>query len=333
MTEVADIAQQTTPSPPAPPSSPPLLVRCLRCEYDLRGQPRDARCPECGLPVEPSQQRAELEALKQDPPLRLSSTTWLRNIAIACGLMLIVALLTGVDALRIVRHMDRDDGLQIAQIAIGFGSLALLLIACWLFGTREPLESRGAMAGRYIIRLGGVTVIVLPFALIPLINSYGARPFFFSRVAVLFSVLAALITCLVVRRLAAGARRAGRIGMARFASCFAWLAPPIWVIHAMLSPSMRYEPHAEWLLNARPIIGYIESVVTMPFALSIPEAQWVGGDNKLMLWPWIVEAVISLASLVLLAMMARVFFVASAQSPRPAPDATRPGRPSWRRRC
>ena len=325
MPPIADIAEPTTTTTmilPPPPLSPPL-VRCLRCEYDLRGQPRDGHCPECGLPVEPSHQRAEIEDLKQRPPLRLSATAWLRNIAIACCVMLIVALLAGVDALRIARNMDRDDdGLQIAQIAIGFGSLALLLVACWLFGTREPLESRRAMAARYIIRLGGVTVIVLPFALMPLINTYGARPFFFSRLAVLFSVLAAIITWLVVRRLAAGARRAGHIGLARFASCFAWLAPATWIIHAMLNPSMRYQPHAEWLLNARPIIGYFESVVAMPFALMIPATQWSGGENRLLLWPWVAEALISLASLALLAMMARIFFIAAAQSPRPAaPDA------------
>jgi hypothetical protein len=99
--------------------------------------------------------------------------------------------------------------------------------------------------------------------------------------------------------------------------CFAWLAPPLWVIHAMINPSMSYEPRAEWLLNARPIIGYFESVVTMPFALSIPQAQWVG-DNKLMLWPWVLEALISLCGMVLLAMTARLFFVAAAQSPRTA---------------
>jgi hypothetical protein len=166
-----------------------------------------------------------------------------------------------------------------------------------------------------------VTCIVLPFALMPLINRYGSGPFFFSRVAVVFSVLAAIITWLVVRRLAAGARRAGRFGVARFASCFAWLAPALWIIHATVNPSMQYQPHAGWLLNARPIIGYFESVVAMPFSLMIPATQWVGGDNKLMLWPWVIEALISLASVVLLVMMARLFFVAAAQSPRPAPDS------------
>jgi hypothetical protein len=108
-----------------------------------------------------------VEELKQPAPLRLSSTVWLRNIAIACWVMLIVALLTGFDALRTVRHMDPRRRAADRAIAIGFGSLALLLVACWLFGTREPLESRGAMAARYIIRLGGVAVIVLPFALMP----------------------------------------------------------------------------------------------------------------------------------------------------------------------
>jgi hypothetical protein len=316
MTQVAGIAQQqTTPKPT------PLLVRCLRCEYDLRGQPFDSHCPECGLPVAPSHQRAETEAVNQRPPLRLSSTIWLRNLAIACCVMLMVALLTALDALRIVRDLDREEGLQIAQIAIGIGHLALLSVACWLFGTREPLESRSSAWGRHVIRIGGVMVVALPFALMPLMNRYGAMPFFFSRVSAGFSILGGVITWLVARRLAAGARRDGRMILARFASSFAWLAPPLWIVHAMINPSMPYEPRAEWLLNAHPIIGYMESVVAMPFALLTPGNQWTGSSLHPGRWPWVIEAMISLASLILLVLMARLFFIAAATSPRAAPNA------------
>jgi hypothetical protein len=160
--------------------------------------------------------------------------------------------------------------------------------------------------------------VVLPFALMPLINRYGARPFFFSRVSLLFGILAGIITWLVARRLAAGARRDGRMVLARFASCYAWLAPLLWIVHAIFNPSMPYEPHAEWLLNAHPIIGYIQSAVAMPFALRIPAKQW-GGDYA-RLWPWVIEAIISLASVVMLAIMARIFYIAAARSPRPALD-------------
>jgi len=207
----------------------------------------------------------------------------------------------------------------VAQIAIGFGNIVLVLIACWLFGTRQPLESRRGAAGRYVIRFGGVMTVVLPFALMPLINSYGARPFFFSRVSLLFSVLVGIITWLVVRRLAAGARRDGRTVLARFASCYAWFAPLLWIVHAMFDPSMPYEPRAEWLLNAHPIFGYVESAVAMPLALRFSAEEWGGAYGQL--WPWVIEAALSLASLVLLAVMARIFFVAAAESPRPAPDA------------
>src|SRR5687768_5992755 len=87
-------------------TEPTLQARCLRCEYDLRGLPRDARCPECGTPAEPSWQRAEAERAAL-PPLHLSSPSWLRTMAIACCLMIASALLTAVEAWRLVGGSQR----------------------------------------------------------------------------------------------------------------------------------------------------------------------------------------------------------------------------------
>lgn len=312
MTQLAEI-----PQPMTPPAAT-LLVRCLGCEYDLRGLPRDARCPECGLSVEPSHQRAETESTGRRPPLRLSSTPWLRNLAIACCLMLLVALFTAWDAVRVVRDADRgEDGIDIVEVIVGIAHLALMVAACWVFGTRQPLETRAAAAGRSMIRIGGGLTIVLPFALMPLMSRFGAMPHFFSRVSVVFSLLAGVLTWLIGRRLADGARRAGWIKLGRFASCYAWLAGPAWIVHALINPSMPYKPHAEWMLNAHPVIGYLESLVAMPHALLTAAQQW-DDDAVARLLPWVIEAAISLASLIILALMARLFFIAARESPRPS---------------
>jgi hypothetical protein len=41
------------------PSDADDEVRCLRCEYRLRGLGRDGNCPECGAPIEQSRRRHE----------------------------------------------------------------------------------------------------------------------------------------------------------------------------------------------------------------------------------------------------------------------------------
>src|SRR5688500_17655654 len=100
-----------TTKPPPSTSPPPTLstsFRCLRCEYDLRGQPREGNCPECGTPVEPSWLRHEIEQAAQVPPLHLASTSWLRAMALGCCLMIASALLTGVDAIRTVTGLGGD---------------------------------------------------------------------------------------------------------------------------------------------------------------------------------------------------------------------------------
>src|SRR5215207_6870598 len=119
MTDTATTAPP--PIPPAPASVPGASVNCLRCEYDLRGQPRDGNCPECGTPVEPSWQRHEAAQAAQPPPLHLSSTSWLRAMAIGCCLLTASALLTCFDALRVVTGMGGDDGFNVIGVAVGLG--------------------------------------------------------------------------------------------------------------------------------------------------------------------------------------------------------------------
>src|SRR5215211_1304756 len=59
----------------------PAAPCCLRCGYDLRGQPAQGRCPECGLPVRNSTAAPD--------ELRLAPPRWLGLIT--CGAALLVA--------------------------------------------------------------------------------------------------------------------------------------------------------------------------------------------------------------------------------------------------
>ena len=321
VTETATIAPPPPP-PPSPSTAAPL--RCLRCEYDLRGLSRDAHCPECGTPVEPSAQRDDAERAGHRAPLRLSATPWLRAVGIACWLTVAFAVVTFAESFVIVTNIGERRGMNYVSGGLALAQLGVMLIILWLFGTREPLASRRARAVGLFLRGMAVILTALPFALIPIMHRFatgGTR--FYSRLAVGFAVIAGVLTWIIVRRLAAGARRDGRMMLARGASTFAWLAPIGWITHALLDPSMPIGQDAGWLVNAHPLVGYAESVVAMSRLLLVVPLR---GDDDLLplLLPWLVEAAISLVGVLLFAAMARLFLTAARQSPRPATEATPP---------
>jgi len=316
VTETETIAAQPSFTP-----QPPRSLRCLACEYDLRGQPRDGHCPECGLPVEPSATRDDAERAGGRAPLRLSGTSWLRAVGVACWVTVGFAVITCAEAYVIVTNFGERTGLNFVDVALSLAQLALMPIALWLFGTREPLESRRGGAMRLVVRGLAVASIVLPFALAPLIDraGRGGGTNVYGRVSIGFAVLAAVSTWIIVRRLAAAARRERRMMLARSAGAFAWVAPIAWIVHAALNPSMPMDPHAEWLLNAHPLVGYAESIVSMGRLLTTKMR------TDLALLPWLIEAAISLAGVVMFIAMARLFRAAARQSPRPAAASGREG--------
>ena len=121
VTEIATIAE--------PPSSSPTITTalpCLRCEYDLRGLPRGARCPECGTPVEPSAARNDAEQVGERAPLRLSATSWLRSIGVACWLTVAFAILTFAEAFTIVADIGERTGMNYLTVALA--QLAVMLV-------------------------------------------------------------------------------------------------------------------------------------------------------------------------------------------------------------
>jgi hypothetical protein len=316
----------TIAAPPAP-STITTALPCLRCEYDLRGLPRDAHCPECGTPVEPSAARNDAEQAGEPVSLSLSATSWLRATGVACWLTVAFAFLTFAEAFVIVSNIGERSGMNYLSGGLAMAQLAAMLIVLWLFGTREPLASRCVHAAGYFVRAVALVLTAAPFALLPVMMRYGVgRTRLYSHVAVGFAVIAGLLTWSIVRRLAAGARRDRRMMLARSASAFAWLAPIAWVVHAVLDPSMPIGQSAGWMVNAHPLIGYAESVVAMGRLLLFAPMR-----TDPMLLPWLIEAANSLAGVVLFAAMARLFLAAARQSPRPAAaDATSPVAPAGR---
>jgi hypothetical protein len=57
---------------------------CVRCDYDLRGLPPDARCPECGLPVRYSDPAHA--SLRHASPGWLASLSWGARLALVAFL-------------------------------------------------------------------------------------------------------------------------------------------------------------------------------------------------------------------------------------------------------
>ena len=306
MTETAATAD----SPPAP------SVRCLQCEYDLRGLPREANCPECGITVEPSWQRREAELAGRLPPLHQSGRAWLRAMALACCLTIGVALLESFGALRMVTGGGRS--FNIAGVVVGMTNLGVTLVGVWLFGVREPLRptgragSGGSAPSRYAIRAIAVAVVVLPFALAPMMNRFGTAPNFFRLFSVAFAALSGVATWVAMRRLAAAARRDGRPVTARVATGLAWLAPPAWVTHAFIDSTILLGEHHYWHLNANPVTGYVESIIVIP-GVVIAIGRWDRG-----LLPWVPEALMSIAAVLVLATMAPVLLAAARRSPHQA---------------
>jgi len=297
---------------------PTALVRCLSCEYDLRGQPRaTGHCPECGMAVEPSWQRHDAAL----PPLRLSSTGWLRAMAWGCCLMILSAILLGTEAVSVIRARPGDDGFRLLGIVTGLLELAAVAAGLWLLGASEPLApatyrggAGGGRASRFAVRIAAAVLLALPFAAVAASSRFAIERLD-GKIAILTTALAWVTTWVAMRRFAAGVRRAARPRLALWMTIFAWVAPIVWIAHAVTNRSIPYAEHAEWLLHPHPLVGFVEAVVVLPGPL-IQAPRWSGGPTPLL--PWIPEAVISVIGVVLLAAAARVFFVAAAQSPRPA---------------
>lgn len=121
-----------------PPADSDADVRCLRCEYRLRGLARDGNCPECGAAIELSWRRHEFLLAHGWAPLAMASPKWLRAMGSSA------ALFAGGGAGLVIAHgamamlPPGPAASSSGAIAAMLTSLAVLAVATWLAGRREP---------------------------------------------------------------------------------------------------------------------------------------------------------------------------------------------------
>lgn len=106
---------------------------CVGCDYNLRTQPTDGACPECGMSV---------GATRRFPRLGRSAPRWLTSLVDSVT-MLLVAF--GFSALGVWLDRGRDEPLP---ALLGTAAWALAWFALWLLTRPEPGDRRRAGRGR-----------------------------------------------------------------------------------------------------------------------------------------------------------------------------------------
>lgn len=154
-------------------------VPCHRCAYNLRGLPRDGRCPECGAPVSVS---------LQGDLLRFADPAWLKKLLLGAKLpyyalytffiaMLVAQLSSGI--LRSLLGRPDVGAIPAVGITVSFclGG-GVLLCGLWLISAPNPAnpERENWHAPRRVLRVAAlVTGLGLgPAVLLPLLGSTGA---------------------------------------------------------------------------------------------------------------------------------------------------------------
>jgi hypothetical protein len=132
----------------------PVALHCVRCRYDLRGQPPEGRCPECGLPVRNS--AAAPDELHLAPP------RWLWAIACGAALVLFAQVLfisgmffAGSPGLWSIRTVQTIDATAVVVMAAGV----------WLLTRRQRPFSPSRFVRRWLVRLAALCLVASHFFL------------------------------------------------------------------------------------------------------------------------------------------------------------------------
>jgi hypothetical protein len=135
-------------------TSAPSTLRCVRCGYDLRGQPAEGLCPECGLSVEQTQSvGTHLQRGRPGWLTRLSLGTWMFLLAP-------ISAITAVPLFALIT--DRTELAWLVPFA-PFSAAVVYMLAIALLTSREH-RFEHQLAGnslRVALRFSGFGALVI----------------------------------------------------------------------------------------------------------------------------------------------------------------------------
>jgi len=289
-----------TQAPPTLVADPPPIL-CFHCEYDLRGLPREGRCPECGSEIELSWQREEERRRRGIVPLELAPRTWLKWMTGGCITVLVCFLLTLLEALVVVGQVRIPVwiGLQLAQ-------LGTLVAGLWMLGAREPASMSFANSSlvRWSIRwtlLLDVIVLTMGYRM----HAYSNLVRFFTRWAMAQGFVYGAATLWLLLRFEEASRRSGRSALRRGILALLWTMPLAIALQPLLHIEVQMQRYSSWILTPHPVIGFAEVIIVLPFGLLHGVGKDLRGIN------WVIHAILSLSMIAVIAMSGWMFMRAA----------------------
>lgn len=164
----------------APPASPAErlpdhgAVPCIHCEYDLRGQRQDAKCPECG--------RLIIDSAAPDR-LLYSSSRWLNRVVLGIGILRWSYALAPLTFMLILSAMEFDvlpSDRTLAGIGMAIVGLIIIgpMVGVWLATARQPADEKLPIT-KDCRRLARISIVLATIACVfgnSLLGNLSAEP-------------------------------------------------------------------------------------------------------------------------------------------------------------